>query len=319
MIITVTLNPAVDKTVTVEKLCPGELNKVCSSREDAGGKGINVSKTIKSLGGKSIATGFLGGTTGIRIKYALLEKYGIEADFVQIDNPTRTNLKIADADGCVTEVNEPGPVVSTTECKRLEEKLRERITSGDLVVLSGSLPKEIPADFYGKLTEMIKALGASAFVDADGEAFVHAVDAKPDVMKPNLAELERYFSKEADGMIHTDETTLQRATRLGRILRARGVGEVLVSLGGEGAVFLCKEGDYYAPALSVLVKSTVGAGDAMVAAYAYAKEQGMPVEERIRLCMAVSAGAVTTEGTNPADFETVKELKSGCVINRLIL
>lgn len=318
MIITVTLNPAVDKTVTVGKLCPGELNKVCSSREDAGGKGINVSKTIKSLGGKSIATGFLGGLPGDGIARTLKE-LEIEADFVQIGGQTRTNLKIADADGCVTEVNEPGPVVSTTECERLEEKLRERIASGDMVILSGSLPKGIPADFYGKLTEMIKALGASVFVDADGEAFVHAVDAKPDVMKPNLAELERYFSKEADGMMQTEETTLQRATRLGRILRARGVGEVLVSLGSEGAVFLCKEGDYYVPALSVLVKSTVGAGDAMVAAYAYAKEQGMPVEERIRLCMAVSAGAVTTEGTNPADFETVKELKSGCVINRLIL
>ena len=318
MIITVTLNPAVDKTVTVEKLCPGELNKVCSSREDAGGKGINVSKTIQSLGGKSIATGFLGGLPGDGIARTLKE-LEIEADFVQIGGQTRTNLKIADADGCVTEVNEPGPVVSTTECERLVEKLRERITSGDMVVLSGSLPKGIPADFYGKLTEKMKALGASVFVDADGEAFVHAVDAKPDVMKPNLAELERYFSKEADGKMQTEETTIQRAIRLGRILRARGVGEVLVSLGGEGAVFLCKEGDYYAPALSVLVKSTVGAGDAMVAAYAYAKDRGMSLEERIRLCMAVSAGAVTTEGTNPADFETVKELKSGCVINRLIL
>ena len=318
MIITVTLNPAVDKTVTVEKLCPGELNKVCSSREDAGGKGINVSKTIQSLGGKSIATGFLGGLPGDGIARTLKE-LEIEADFVQIGGQTRTNLKIADADGCVTEVNEPGPVVSTTECERLVEKLRERITSGDMVVLSGSLPKGISADFYGKLTEKMKALGASVFVDADGEAFVHAVDAKPDVMKPNLAELERYFSKEADGKMQTEETTIQRAIRLGRILRARGVGEVLVSLGGEGAVFLCKEGDYYAPALSVLVKSTVGAGDAMVAAYAYAKDRGMSLEERIRLCMAVSAGAVTTEGTNPADFETVKELKSGCVINRLIL
>ncbi len=88
MIITVTLNPAIDKTITVEKLCPGELNKVCSSREDAGGKGINVSKTIKCLGGKSMATGFLRGTTGNRIKYALSEKYSIEAGFLEIDNPT---------------------------------------------------------------------------------------------------------------------------------------------------------------------------------------------------------------------------------------
>ena len=207
MIITVTLNPAVDKTVTVEKLCPGELNKVCSSREDAGGKGINVSKTIQSLGGKSIATGFLGGLPGDGIARTLKE-LEIEADFVQIDGQTRTNLKIADADGCVTEVNEPGPVVSGTECERLEEKLRERISPGDMVILSGSLPKGISVDFYGKLTEKMKALGASVFVDADGEAFVHAVDAKPDVMKPNLAELERYFSKEADGMMQTEETTI---------------------------------------------------------------------------------------------------------------
>ncbi len=319
MIITVTLNPAIDKTIAVEKLCPGELNKVCSSREDAGGKGINVSKTIKSLGGRSIATGFLGGTTGIRIKYALLEKYGIESYFVHIDNQTRTNLKIADADGQVTEVNEPGPEVADTELEAFCAQLTQIVKQGDMVILSGSLPRGIQTDFYAVLTGKIHALGASVFVDADGEVFAKSVGAGPDIIKPNLVELERYFAGKETGKAPVGESTLERVVRMGGILRERGVGEVLISLGGEGAVFLCHEGDYYAPAIPVCVKSTVGAGDAMVAAYAYAKEQGLEAEERIRLCMAVSAGAVMTEGTNPADMETVKELKSGCVINRLNL
>ncbi len=318
MIITVTLNPAIDKTVTIEKLCVGELHKVRSSREDAGGKGINVSKTIKSLGGESVAVGFLGGTAGTRIRQAL-NALGIKECFTDVENPTRTNLKIADAEGCVTEVNEPGPEIAAGECERFCAGLRELVKPGDLVILSGSLPGGIGADFYAELTKEIHALGAGVFVDADGDVFAQAIEAGPDIIKPNLPELERYFAKKAGvneaekKEIYAQEgdsaDMLERVVRLGSILRSRGIGEVIISMGADGAVFLTGEGDYYAVALSVPVKSTVGAGDAMVAAYAYARMQGLPMEERIRLCVAVSAGAVTTEGTNPADIETVNALK----------
>lgn len=314
MIITVTLNPAIDKTVTVEKLRTGELHKVLSSREDAGGKGINVSKTIKSLGGKSIAVGFLGGAAGERIEEAL-RVLDIEEYFTHIQDRTRTNLKIADQSGVVTELNEPGPRITQAETEAFCSTFGNLAGPGDLVIVSGSMPGEIPVDFYARLVREVHALGAEIFVDADGMAFAEAVKAVPDIVKPNLPELKRYCEKEGltGAELAAESAAEEKLPKkvcevlgMGDILRAHGIAEVIVSMGADGAVFLTETGNYYTPALSVPVCSTVGAGDAMVAAYAYARMQEKPLEERIRFCVAVSAGAVTTQGTNPAKREDVE-------------
>lgn len=311
MIITVTLNPAIDKTVTVEKLRTGELHKVLSSREDAGGKGINVSKTIKSLGGKSIAVGFLGGAAGERIK-EMLRVLDIEEYFTHIQDRTRTNLKIADQSGVVTELNEPGPRITQAETEAFCGTFGNLARPGDLVIVSGSMPGGISADFYARLVREVHALGAEIFVDADGMAFAEAVKAVPDIVKPNLPELKRYCEKEGltGAELAVEEKLPKKVCEvlgMGNILRARGIAEVIVSMGADGAVFLTETGNYYTPALSVPVCSTVGAGDAMVAAYAYARMQEKPLEERIRFCVAVSAGAVTTQGTNPAKREDIEQ------------
>lgn len=318
MIITVTLNPAIDKTVTVEQLCVGELNRILTSREDAGGKGINVSKTINSLGGKSIAAGFLGGNAGQAVRKEL-EALGIENCFTYVKNNTRTNLKIADEKGCITEINEPGPEISTREAEEFEKALMQMIKPGDLVILSGSVPGGISADYYGRLTREIHARSGKVFVDADGNVLDEAIKEKPDIVKPNLRELERYceragirYEKESgDDRLQGNakkHAVIARAVFMGNVLRQKGIGEVIVSLGGDGAVFLTENENYYAPALEVAVHSTVGAGDAMVGAYAYAKAMQMPFKERICFSVAVSAGAVTTRGTCPAEAELVREL-----------
>lgn len=300
MIITVTMNPAIDKTVDIDTLCRGGLNRIGRVELDAGGKGINVSKTIRHLGGSSVATGFLGGNAG-RVIGEALSGYGIETDFVPVQGETRTNMKVVEADGTVTELNEPGPQVGEEDVRLLLEKLESRMEPGALVILSGSVPHGVSRDIYRVIIEKAHEKGASALLDADGELFARSVDAAPDIVKPNYMELAQYFQEEG-------ELSEEKAAQLGYRLLEKGVGLAAISMGKDGALFLQKDRCWRCKGLSVKAHSTVGAGDAMVASLAWAWEQKLPMEETVRLAMAVSAGAVTTVGTKPPSKETVERL-----------
>jgi 1-phosphofructokinase len=181
MIITVTMNPAIDKTVDLEQMVHGGLNRVKNVIMDAGGKGINVSKTIKELGGETIAAGFVGGSGGLLIK-KVLQEMGIRSDFVEIKNEIRTNLKVVEADGNVTEFNEAGPLVSQEELEELTQKLLNYANEDALFVLAGSIPGGISKTVYQTLTRKLKERGAKVFVDADGELFIHSLEAGPDIL-----------------------------------------------------------------------------------------------------------------------------------------
>lgn len=300
MIVTVTMNPAIDKTVDLKRLERGDLNRIKRVVIDAGGKGINVSKTIKELGGDSIATGFLGGSGGMVIKNMLAER-GILADFVEVEGETRTNLKVVEEKGEVTELNEPGPEVSQSQLENLQKKLDHYASPETLFVLAGSIPTGVPIDIYQKITEQVHQKGAKVLLDADGKLFAKSLKAVPDMIKPNRAELERYFKM--DYRISESELI-----SLGRQLLASGTSLVVISLGQMGALFLNAEKGYRCPGLSVKAHSTVGAGDAMVAALAYSWSKKLPLEDCIRLCMGASAGAVTTIGTKPPHRNLVDEL-----------
>lgn len=300
MIITVTMNPAIDKTVDLEHMEHGGLNRLKNVIMDAGGKGINVSKTIKELGGETVATGFLGGSGGILIKKVLSEQ-GIQADFVEIKNEVRTNLKVVEADGNVTEFNEPGPLVSEEELEMLTQKLLSYANEKALFVLAGSIPNGVSKTIYRTLTEKLREKGAKVFVDADGELFINSLEAAPDIIKPNRHELEEYFHKD----YRVDETEL---IAMGQKLLEKGIGMIAVSLGQMGALFLTKDQVLRCPGLKVEAHSTVGAGDAMVAALSYGLNQELPLAECVKLGIATSAGAVTTKGTKPPKRELVDEL-----------
>lgn len=300
MIITVTMNPAIDKTVDLGHLVQGGLNRVRNVIIDAGGKGINVSKTIKELGGETIATGFIGGTGGILIK-RVLEEQGIEADFVEIQNEIRTNLKVVEADGNVTEFNEPGPLISEGELEQLTKKLLSYANKDTLFVLAGSIPNGVDKTVYKTLTQRLKEKEAKVFVDADNELFIHALEAKPDIIKPNRHELEEYFHKD----YRVDEKEL---ISMGQQLLERGIGVIAISLGQLGALFLTKDQVLRCPGLKVEAHSTVGAGDAMVAAISYGFNRKLSLTECSKLGVAASAGAVTTQGTKPPKRELVDEL-----------
>ncbi len=300
MIVTVTMNPAIDKTIEIDRLQPGGLNRIQKVEYDAGGKGINVSKTIRELGGTSIAVGFLGGNAGRTIE-SVLNDSGISNDFLWVDGETRTNTKVYESNGELTELNEPGPEITVAQQEQLMKKLEGYADSHTLFILAGSIPNGVDQQIYAKIIRTVHAHGAKVLLDADGAQFRNALEAGPDIIKPNRVELEEYFQYDYRASI---EELLQAAQEL----RSRGIETVAVSMGKSGAMMVQEGYQVKCPALAVKAHSTVGAGDAMVAALAYAWDQKLDQEQMVRLCMAASAGAVTTIGTKPPTRELVDEL-----------
>lgn len=299
MIVTVTLNPAIDKTVEIGQLVPGGLNRIHKVEYDAGGKGINVSKTIHELGGESIATGFLAGNAGRTIESVLKDR-GIRSDFVWVEGETRTNIKVLEDNGEVTELNEPGPDITESQLNTLISKLEGYAADGVLFVLAGSIPNGINIDFYERIIRLLHAKGAKVLLDADGCMFRQALDAGPDIIKPNRAELEEFMGIDYRA---SDRDLLETA----RQIRGKGVNTVAVSMGKSGAMFVRDGYEVRCPAIHVKAHSTVGAGDAMVAALSYSFDRKLSDEDTTRICMAASAGAVTTIGTKPPARELVDE------------
>lgn len=300
MIYTVTLNPALDKTVEIPGMALDTVNRITEMRTDPGGKGINVSKVIAKLGGESCAAGILGGGSGKMLE-KLLEGEPFATRFRFVEGQTRTNLKIIDREGHTnTDINEPGLTVTDADLDALLHELLAELRPGDIVVLAGSLPKGAPQDTYRTWTAACKKAGARVFLDADGALLAEGLKAAPYLIKPNDDELSRLAGKKLE--------TLEELTAEGRRLLERGIERVVISLGGRGALYLRKGSTIYAEGLKVPVGSTVGAGDSVVAALAYAEAQGLSEEEAVRLSTATGAANVMCSGTQAAERETVEAL-----------
>jgi 1-phosphofructokinase len=310
MIVTVTMNPALDRTVETDHLRPGELNRLNSVRVDAGGKGVNVSKLVAVLGGETVCTGFVGGESG-RELVRRIEALGIKHDFIELDGATRQNFKVVDADGRLTEFNEPGVAASEEELDALLEKTII-LARGGVAVLSGSLPRGADAGIYGRFTERLRAEGCRVVLDADGEAFGRGIEARPHAIKPNRFELLQYCGL-------PDDTPDDRLPSLCRELVGRGIDLVVLSMGENGAMFFSRARTVKAPALPIKVRSTVGAGDSMVGAVACALNAGLDFDEMVRLAMAASAGAAAQAGTGFPSLETINKLKEQVQISEVVL
>ena len=300
MIVTVTLTPALDKTVVIPRFSVGEVNRIQSLRLDAGGKGINVSKTLRALGGESVATGLVGGGAGKFIEDSLLAM-GVECDFIHVSGETRTNLKVIDPElHTNTDVNEPGAAVNAETLEALLARVERRVGSGDVVVLAGKAPPTAPDTLFADWCRRLRKKGADVYMDADGALLIEGVKAKPTLIKPNDAELERVIGHKVSSM--------EEIVKAARQLAADGIDTVVVSLGGDGALFVKKDTTLRGKGLHVPVRSTVGAGDAMMAAMCYGALKELPFEETCRIAMAVSAAAVTCAGTEAPAREQVDEL-----------
>lgn len=300
MIITVTMNPAVDKTAYVDSIVVGGLNRLANVISSPGGKGINVSKTIDALRGDSIATGFVAGNNGDYItKY--LEDANIKNDMVNVDGNTRVNLKVLDKDMELTELNEVGPSISAPKIQELKEKILSLVSQNDIVVLSGSVPNGVEKTIYKELITVLKEKQIKVVLDADGELFRNGMEAYPNVIKPNKYEICKHFDVD-------ENISQEKLIELGQKLLSKGVDLVVISMGKEGAIFIDENQVGIAKGLKIKADSSVGAGDAMVAALAYAMDQKMNFIDMATLAMATSAGACITKGTQPASLNDVQEL-----------
>ena len=305
-IYTVTLNPALDKTVQVPNFAIDQVNRITWLRQDAGGKGINVSKVIAKLGGESTAIAVLAGQTGKWIADTLGEN-NIKVQAISVPGETRTNLKVVDTEGGTnTDINEPGPEVTDTVLDQALADVFAKTSAGDIVVLSGSLPRGAAPDTYGRWTRTLRDAGLKVYLDADGAALSAGLE---HFTKPNDHELSAMLGREL-----TDVDAIAAAASE---IVAGGIDTVCVSMGGNGAVYATADEVWCAGPVKVQVGSTVGAGDSVVAALAFADAQGFSTEDALRLAMATGAANVMESGTQAAERSVVDSLIEKVQLTRL--
>ncbi|HEY7069834.1 MAG TPA: 1-phosphofructokinase family hexose kinase [Acidimicrobiales bacterium] len=287
-VLTVTANAAIDHTVWVPGFRAGEVNRVVAEDRSPGGKGVNVAAALRVLGVEVDATGFLG-TGNASLFEAFFADAGIGDRFVRLDGVTRTGIKIVDEQaGTTTDVNFPGIAPGAGDVARLLEVVGELSRSAAWVALSGSLPAGAPVDLYARLIEAAHGGGAEVALDTSGKALGAAVAAGPDLVKPNVEELEALVRRPLP----------DTGALLGAVadLQAGGVARVVVSMGAEGGLFVAGDEAVVARPPRVAVVSTVGAGDATVAGTLAATLAGGSLEDVARLAMACGATAVTGVG-----------------------
>jgi len=288
MIVTVTINPAIDETVEIPSFAAGTVNRVASIFRSPGGKGINVASALADYGVKVSTTGFLGEDNDHLFKSHFSQK-GIQDRFVRIPGLTRTGIKIIDpVDGATTDINYPGLTPTATELEQLFERVRETAQSSDWAVLTGSLPPGVRVTVYAELIELLHSLNCKVALDTSGAPLQAAMAAVPEFIKPNIHELEEFAGRPLSSLA---EISAEAAK-----LVDQGVSIVAVSMGEHGALIQDRQSSLRIYPLQVEVKSTVGAGDAMVAGILAGLSSNLDIAEAGRLGAAFSSTALTHTG-----------------------
>lgn len=288
MITTITLNVAIDKAYQVETFEKGEVNRVKKCTNTAGGKGLNVAKVAKICGEEVVAGGFVGGHAGAYVE-DMLKAEGVASNFVHTKNETRSCINILAADGSSTELLEPGAEVYPEEIQEFLNQFPGIVEKSDVITISGSVPKGIGTDMYGKLIEMAKEKGKKVILDTSGALLKEGILAKPTMIKPNTDEIEALLGIS----VKNREEVIASAKRL----KEMGIEVVVVSLGKDGALVVCEEGVYQGKPPKIETVNTVGCGDSMVAAFAVGFSRGYSMEETLRYAVAVSAANALTMAT----------------------
>lgn len=312
MIVTLTANPSLDRTVELGgPLERGEVQRAVSVRQESGGKGVNVSRALKASGLDTLAV--LPGDPADPV-LAGLEATGVPFAALKIGAPLRSNVALTEPDGVTTKVNEPGPELSEELQEQLLELLVERARGASWVVLAGSVPPGVPADFYATAAERIRtdpSLDGAApkvAVDSSGAPLAASLNGKPELLKPNadeLSELAAMVGMHDAGTPAELEASPERAAKAARALVEAGVGAVLATLGSKGAVLVTAEGAWHATHSPIRAVSTVGAGDSSLAGYLLADLSGADAEGRLRQAVAHGAAAASLPGsTVPAVNQT---------------
>jgi len=309
VIVTVTLNPAIDQTLVLDRFVAGDTLRVRASRFDPGGKGINVSRVVKELGGQTVAMGFAPGGLGRYIEQTLKSE-GIECDFVHTKGETRTNITIVDETRHMqTILSDPGPETDEKFVEQLLGKLRKRLKANDWLVIAGSIPPPLAPKVYAEMIGLAREKWVHAVLDADGPALAAGIAAKPEMVKGNRRELERLLSRHLDD----EESTLKAA----HVLREMTIRTAVVTRGREGAIAECDEGSWRSLAPRVRAVSAVGSGDAFLAGVVLSLSHGGTMEEALRLGVAAGTAAVLTPGTELCHRREVDVLQPRVKVQRI--
>lgn len=279
------------------------LNRATETFKFAGGKGINVSRVLQTLNVPSTALGFAGGFPGQFIDDTL-KKAGIQTDFIEIDEDTRINVKLKTGDE--TEINAPGPNISQTQFENLLRQLKQT-SKKDIVVVAGSIPKSVPKDAYEQIAKITNQTGARLVVDAEKDLVESVLKYNPLFIKPNKHELEVMF----DTAINSDEDVIHYAQEIMK----QGASSVIVSLGGEGAVYVDHKHSLKASVPLGQVVNTVGSGDSTVAGMIAGLETGLTIENAFK--QAVSAGTATAFNDDLASYKAIEDIKEQVTITTL--
>lgn len=300
MISTVTLNPALDKTIHISKLVPNDTNRVISIETDAGGKGINCSRMLKRLGAQTLALAYLGGDTGDYIRM-VLEKVGIDLDVVSTARPTRTCIAVEESSNVPpTTFNERGGPIEHQELVTMIEKVKDISRKSSYVVFGGSVPTGINQDVYKVLIEIAQAGGAKTVLDADGEALSEGLKAKPFMIKPNRDEAERILGIQFESIADVARGSLS--------LAEQGIELVVISLGKQGAIACYENVIYYAVTPEVKALSTIGSGDSLIAGLLWALENGQSVQDALKSGCAAGVATAMSSGVDIGRKEDVDNL-----------
>lgn len=305
MILTVTLNPSVDQTLYVGHLEVGDTNRVQHTETDAGGKGANLSRVAAEFAVRTVATGFLGGHAGLLVRH-VLEKEGVEADFVPISGHTRINYNIESQEGGPpTTLNSKGPQIQDEEWQTLLEKVERWLSEARWLAIGGSQPPGLPPDAMAQIEAKARAAGVRVLVDADGEAMRQAMAIGPDLIKPNAKEAGRLLGRS----VESEEETLDAARELLTQMSEHADDPVVViSRGKAGAVMATKSGPWRGISPQVVAKSTVGSGDSLLAGMLAANVLGESWQEALRWGLAAGAATATTNGAEIARRSVIDEL-----------
>lgn len=305
-ILTITLNPAIDVTIQLNELQIGEVNRQESVEIHAAGKGLNVAQVLKDLGHEVIVSGFLG-TANKQIFDDHFKEAQFQPEFIYIEGETRQNIKIAEHSGRMTDLNGKGFIVSELDKKNLFQKIEMILPQVEVVAIAGSLPQGFSINEFQKLIKLIQKHGKKVALDTSGKALVAAIACQPWMIKPNTDELVESYQLPATTYVQQKELFKNLAK----------IEHVVISMGEDGVNWLHETHPLHAQAPNVIVKSTVGAGDSLLAGMIHGLINNFSAEETLKTATAIASHAVTQIGFHIPNAEMLNQLKAQTTINSL--
>ena len=299
MIITLTINPSVDRNVFVDRLVFEDRAYILSRSDSAGGRGINASRVLHSYGAKTLAIAISGGANGERFE-KLLAKSGFPVKLVRIGHEIRTNFTVTDRQGLAVKMNELGPPITPEELKSIEKAVDNRLDTASWLMLCGSIPPGVSSDFYTKLIRRAKDRKVKTLLDTDGDALLHGVEAGPTVVTPNQQEAERLLNSALITRAHFVESAAR--------IKAMGAESVLLSLGSRGVVAINENQLVEVMPPRIDAVSPLGAGDALAAAYVWATTKKKDFADCVRWGVAAGTASAKLPGLEFANLEQAKEI-----------